>query len=40
MNVRWTMEALNDLDEIENFIALDNPERAYTFIEELLEILQ
>ncbi len=37
MNVRWTTEALKDLDEIENFIALDNPERAYTFIEELLD---
>ena len=37
MNVRWTTEAFKDLDEIENFIALDNPERAYTFIEELLD---
>ena len=34
MKVRWTAEALKDLDEIEDFIAIDNPERAVTFIEE------
>ena len=37
MKVRWTAEALKDLDEIEDFIAIDNPERAVTFIEELLD---
>ena len=34
MKVRWTIEALNDLDDIENYIARDNPERALTFVEE------
>ena len=37
MNVRWTYEALEDLDEIEAFIAEDNPERAISFINELLD---
>lgn len=37
MKVRWTIEALNDLDDIENYIARDNPERALTFVEELIE---
>jgi len=36
MTVRWTKEALNDLEEIESYIARDSLERAYTFIEELL----
>lgn len=36
MIVRWTKEALKDLDEIENYIAQDSLERAYAFIEELL----
>ena len=37
MTVRWTKEALKDLEEIEDFIAQDDLERAYTFIEELLD---
>jgi plasmid stabilization system protein ParE len=37
MRVSWTKEALNDLDDIEDFIAIDNPERAVTFLEELID---
>ena len=37
MNVRWTYEALNDLDEIELFIAQDDPERAVSFVGELID---
>lgn len=37
MNVVWSSEALGKLDEIERFIAQDNPERALAFIELLLE---
>ena len=37
MNVRWTVEALKDLDEIEIFIARDNPERAVAFINDLID---
>ena len=37
MRVRWTVEALKDLDDIESYIARDNPERAITFIEELID---
>lgn len=36
MIVKWTKEALKDLEEIEDYIAQDNLERAYTFIEKLL----
>lgn len=34
MIVRWTNEALKDLEEIEDYIAQDSLERAYAFIEE------
>ena len=37
MNVVWSSEALGKLDEIERFIAQDNPERAFAFTELLLE---
>ena len=37
MSVRWSVEALRDLDEIEEFISRDNPERAITFVGELLD---
>ncbi|NTU97705.1 MAG: type II toxin-antitoxin system RelE/ParE family toxin [Chlorobiaceae bacterium] len=37
MNVVWTTEALRMLDEIEQFIAQDNPQRASDFIDRLLE---
>ena len=37
MRVRWTPEALNDLNEIEIFISEDNPERAITFVDELID---
>jgi toxin ParE1/3/4 len=33
----WTTEALRKLDEIESFIAQDNPARASAFIDLLLE---
>jgi toxin ParE1/3/4 len=37
MRLIWTQEALEKLIEIETFIATDNPERAKTFIDELIE---
>ena len=37
MNVRWTLEALNDLDEIEAFIAQDDIGRAVDFISKLID---
>ncbi len=37
MRVVWTNEAVRKLDEIERFIAQDNPERASSFIDVLLE---
>ncbi len=37
MKVFWTNEALRKLDEIESFIAQNNPERASAFINLLLE---
>lgn len=36
MNVKWSGPAIADLDDIERFFALDNPERAVTFIMELI----
>ena len=36
MNVKWTVEALNDLEEIELFIAKDNIDRALSFVNELI----
>lgn len=41
--VRWTNRALGRLDEIADYIAKDNPERAKTFVTELrdkVKILQ
>jgi len=37
MTVIWTREALEKLNEIEEFIGTDNPERAETFINYLIE---
>ncbi|MBI5584465.1 MAG: type II toxin-antitoxin system RelE/ParE family toxin [Deltaproteobacteria bacterium] len=37
MKMVWTQEALDKLIEIEAFIATDNPDRAITFIDELIE---
>ena len=37
MNVIWTREALNRLLEIEEFIALDSPQRAESFVDYLIE---
>jgi toxin ParE1/3/4 len=33
--VRWTNRALGRLDEVADYIARDNPERAQTFVREL-----
>lgn len=38
MKVRWSELALEDLDHIENYIALDNTERAVSFIMELMDL--
>ena len=37
MKVVWTSEAVKKLEEIEEFISQDNPERASAFIDILLE---
>lgn len=37
MKVLWTERAVQDLIEIENYIARNNPERAVAFIEFLIE---
>ena len=37
MNVIWSAEALYELDQIERFIAQNNPQRASEFIETLLQ---
>ena len=37
MNVKWTVEALNDLEEIELSIAKDNIDRALSFVNELID---
>lgn len=37
MTVIWTREALEKLNEIEEFIGADSPERAETFIDYLIE---
>ena len=37
MNVKWTVEALNDLEEIELFIAKDNIDWALSFVNELID---
>ena len=37
MNVKWTVEALNDLEEIELFIAKDYIDRALSFVNELID---
>lgn len=38
MRVRWTRPALKDLDEIENYIALDDVGRAVDFVEKLIDL--
>ena len=37
MTVIWTRESLEKLSEIEEFIGTDNPKRAVTFINHLIE---
>ncbi len=38
MLVEWTKPAIQDLDDIENFIAADNYERAISFVDELISL--
>ncbi|MBO5146944.1 MAG: type II toxin-antitoxin system RelE/ParE family toxin [Lachnospiraceae bacterium] len=38
MRVRWTRFALKDLDDIENYIALDDVGRAADFVGELIDL--
>ncbi len=37
MELRWSREALDRLTEIEEFIAKDNPERAASFVDALVD---
>ena len=38
MRVRWTKPALEDLDDIENYIALDDAGRAADFVDKLIDL--
>lgn len=38
MKVRWSKPAVSDLDEIERFIALDDPGRALHFVMRLIDL--
>lgn len=38
MLVHWSVPAIHDLRDIEDFISLDNPERAVTFVDELIAV--
>jgi toxin ParE1/3/4 len=40
MEIRWTRQALQNLDAIAAYIALDNPNRAVTFISEIKDKTQ
>lgn len=40
MEIRWTRQALQNLDAIAAYIALDNPNRAATFISEIKDKTQ
>jgi plasmid stabilization system protein ParE len=37
MKIRWTQEALDRLLEIEAFISLDSPERAFKFVNDIID---
>ena len=37
MKIVWTLEALNQLTEIEDYISKDSPKRAALFVDQLLE---
>ena len=38
MRVRWTKPGLEDLDDIENYIALDDAGRAADFVDKLIDL--
>lgn len=38
MNIIWSALAIEDLNDIEEFIARDNPTRAVSFINELIDL--
>lgn len=38
MRVRWTRPALKDLDDIENYIAEDDVNRAANFVDKLIDL--
>lgn len=38
MNIIWSALAIEDLNDIEEFIARDNPARAISFINELIDL--
>lgn len=38
MNVNWTLPALQDLDDIEEFIALDDYNAAVAFVDQLIDL--
>ncbi len=38
--IRWSEEALEDLDEIWRYIAEDNPDRATSFVNEIMDFAE
>ncbi len=40
MEIIWSPLAINDLEEIGDFIAQDNPTRAVTFVDELITTVE
>ena len=40
MELRWSREALERLSEVEEFIARDNPARAVSFVDEIIDHIE
>jgi plasmid stabilization system protein ParE len=40
MRVRWTKPAIKDLDEIEDYIAKDDAERANLFVNKIIDLAE
>ena len=40
MEITWSPQSLNDIEEIGSFIAKDNPVRAISFVDELIDSVE
>ena len=40
MEIIWSPQSLNDIEEIGNFISKDNPDRAISFVDELIDSVE